>query len=179
MNFRQEVKTHNGQVNLVGFSAENHHARILQELSLALNKEIVWDMITRNSLGKPELVSENICFNWTHSRDACVLAYSFEMQVGIDLEFHRARSLAIAARFFSAEENMFLRTQVHSDQDRIREFYRLWCRKEAYFKCRGGAFMGGVLSLSMLENTVGGVELHDLQGNFPAEHSLCLAASGR
>lgn len=43
------------------------------------------------------------------------------------------------------------------------QFYRIWCRKEALFKCIGGSFLGGILSKNVLEDRVDGAILTDIQ----------------
>ena len=80
-----------------------------------------------------------------------------------------------------------------------REFFRLWCRKEAYYKCVGGDFFEGTLRRNMLRSplkvcTVKGsekspaesagdsLEVHfvDLDGaavGAPMKAALCLAVS--
>ena len=57
-------------------------------------------------------------------------------------------------------------------------FYTLWCRKEAFFKCRGGDFFEGTLRKSMLETNVDNVQLTDLDPTelgIQGDCSLCLA----
>jgi hypothetical protein len=96
----------------------------------------------------------------------CVLAYSFDCRVGVDLEFHRPRSLQIAKRFYAKEERDWIWGcgNFETEAEKLNEFYRLWCRKEAFYKCAGGAFLGGTLSMNLLNSPIGGVFLYDFQG---------------
>ena len=56
----------------------------------------------------------------------------------------------------------------------IQEFFRLWCRKEAYFKCVGGSFFEGSLKQNMLQNTCQEVSFFDFSGKVDNE-SFALA----
>ena len=82
-------------------------------------------------LGKPFLPQGMGFANWSHSRGECVLAYSKECDVGIDLEFYKERNFeSISKRFFAEDE--FAKN--------AETFYPLWTKKEAYYKCMGGEF---------------------------------------
>lgn len=175
--FSHGVKTPYGQVSLKCFPSINHREVVLEELSRVLLKPLSLEMMVFNAQGKPELPKEKIQFNWTHSQDICILAYSFDCLVGVDLEFHRNRSLEIAKRFFSKEEQRYLFETISIEEERLREFYRLWARKEALYKCCGTEFIGGDLSVSVIENNVRNVIFFDLQGGFSKEHSFCLAVA--
>ena len=89
--------------------------------------------------GKPFLQdpSSRLQFNLAHSGDLCVLAFTLDSDVGVDLE--RIRSLrdaaAVAERFFSKEECEDL-LQAPAAQ-REQAFFRCWTRKEAFVKAVG------------------------------------------
>lgn len=127
--------------------------------------------------GKPRLPCGSLQINWSHSRDACVLAVSDTARVGIDIEFHRERfSLDIAERYFHPQEYTFLKGLPEAEARTA--FYRSWSRKEAHYKCVGGRFMGGSLATDLRSHRVEEVYLWDFQGPYPTEpHSLGLAAS--
>jgi phosphopantetheinyl transferase (holo-ACP synthase) len=60
--------------------------------------------------------------------------------------------LHLAERFFSKEESAQLATlDVNQAQ---KEFFKLWCRKEAFYKCVGGEFFEGTLRRDMQKNPV-------------------------
>jgi len=93
--------------------------------------------------GKPALVmpeSQPLAFNLAHSGRWGVCAVAGAADVGVDVD-HADRPLEpdkLAARFFSASERMLL--QSCPRQRRHRLFMRLWTRKEAWLKGKGGGF---------------------------------------
>jgi len=127
--------------------------------------------------GKPLLACGSLHVNWSHSHDACVLAFSRTARVGVDIEFHRDPwPIDVAMRYFHSDEVAQIKGQVPEYAQNT--FFRLWSRKEAYYKCVGGKFMGGALSRDLRAHRVGDVWLWDFQGPFPGEaHSLGLAAA--
>lgn len=146
-------------------------------LGAALNTAPAEVQLENDALGKPVLACRSLHFNWSHSRDACVLAISRTACVGVDIEFHKAvYPQGVAERFFHPDERILLAGQ---DPDTaLHTFYRLWSRKEAHYKCVGGSFMGGSLGLDTRAHRVGDVRLWDFQGPFPDEpHALGLAAT--
>ena len=113
----------------------------------------------------------------SHSHGTALLAAgAYALPLGVDIEFHRDPWPSnLAERYFADGEKALLKGEdpVHAGTT----FFRLWSRKEAYYKCAGGAFLGGALSLDLRPHRVGDVMLWDLQGPFAAEgHSLGLAA---
>jgi len=175
------ISSLNGTVYLTVLPKENHRERIFEALSKALGKNVtVADLRCSEESPRPEFPSLHIDSNWTHSKDVCVLAYSKECRVGVDLEFHSRNRLKLADRFYSASEVECLHSlQANEGEDSaLRHFYTLWCRKEAFYKCRGGDFFEGTLRRDMRSDLVEGVSLMDLN---PRDHgiqgecSLCLA----
>lgn len=89
--------------------------------------------------GKPTFVPEpddewRLSFSSGHSGDVFCLAVGTSTSLGVDVELERPvpRALAIAARWFSAEESDSLRI---AQQARLsEEFLRLWTAKEALAK---------------------------------------------
>lgn len=147
------VETPLGSVHLVSFdkTGVNHREVILAVLSdvsgrrLALN-----DIVQTEEHPRPEIPVLDFDVNWTHSGDVCVLAYADKgVNVGVDFEMHKPNRMRIAERFYSAEEVSHLKDL---DENRaVTEFFRLWCRKEALFKCAGGTFFEGAVRRSVLE----------------------------
>ncbi|MEP6802076.1 MAG: 4'-phosphopantetheinyl transferase superfamily protein [Acidobacteriota bacterium] len=82
----------------------------------------------------PEMGSEEIHFNISHTENVALFAFGRSMEVGIDVE--RVRALPdledLAERFFSREESEALRNL--PENDRARAFFRCWTSKEAYIK---------------------------------------------
>ena len=93
------------------------------------------------SHGKPYLSVEfNHCglgFNLAHSNELAVYAFTRGRELGIDVEYIHSLPDAeqIAARFFSAQENVALHTLPESQ--RLEAFFNCWTRKEAYIKAIG------------------------------------------
>ena len=133
--------------------------------------------------------------NWTHSDGYCVVAFggrgSLGLRLGVDLERFSPRRLHLAERFFSTEEAALVKSLTalsgeFAEHAAEREFFRLWCRKEAFYKCVGGEFFEGTLRRNMLKNPVHldapdrSVYLVDLDGSAvgaPMKAALCLAVS--
>ena len=176
------VSTLHGTVYVTTVPRENHREHVFQKLSLVLDRMVTaQDLKIRQDSTRPEFLELPIDANWTHSKDTCVLAYSRYCRVGIDLEFHSRDRLKLAGRFFSAEEVIRLQQLLQTDDVPAAQslFYTLWCRKEAFFKCRGGDFFEGTLRRPMLETRVGNVQLIDLNPEelgIQGACSLCLAA---
>jgi len=130
----------------------------VEALSHILNLPNV--QITFNSLGKPCLPQGLGFTNWSNSKGECILAYSKECEVGIDLEFYRNVNFeAISKRFFAANETA----------PEAAKFYLHWTKKEAYYKCLGGSFF------SVLKNdSYPDAKIWNLQGPYKEKHELAL-----
>ncbi len=113
-----------------------------------------------DSLGKPCLPQGLGFANWSNSKGECILAYSKECEVGIDLEFYRDRNFeAISKRFFAPSEIT----------SKAEIFYSYWTKKEAYYKCLGGKFFS-VLKSDSYPNA----KIWNLQGPYREKHELAL-----
>jgi phosphopantetheinyl transferase (holo-ACP synthase) len=129
---------------------------VLSQISLQANIQIETD-----SLGKPRLQAGMGYANWSNSKGQCMLAYSKECDVGIDLEFYRERNFeAISKRFFAPAELA----------GKAEEFYLLWTKKEAYYKCLGGEFFKTLKS-----DSYQGAKIWNLQGPYQEKHELAVA----
>lgn len=89
--------------------------------------------------GKPfiEDAAETLRFNLSHSQDLALYAFTYQREIGIDIEYMRsvASHDQIAEQFFSPNEIRALRT-LPADQQTI-GFFNCWTRKEAYIKAHG------------------------------------------
>ncbi len=113
--------------------------------------------ISRETYGKPYLTgTEQLFFNLSHSGSYAAAVFSDE-PVGIDVERVRPADMALAKRFFAAEEYAALRA-VCDERDmggRLdREFIRLWTRKESYIKAVGEGMHLPLADFSVLAETV-------------------------
>jgi len=137
---------------------ENSKTWVPKILSHILNMPKVH--IETDSLGKPHLQRGMGFTNWSDSRGQCVLAYSKECEVGVDLEFYRNRNFkAISKRFFAQSEAT----------DKADFFYTCWTKKEAYYKCLGGNFFS-ILKNDLYPNA----KIWNLQGPYKEKHELAL-----
>lgn len=94
--------------------------------------------LVRGPLGKPALSPDHgvgLQFNLSHSGDHAVIALSTLGSTGVDLEVlrERARLQGLAALAFGPAELQ----SWHDTGCELRDFYRLWTRKEAAIKAWG------------------------------------------
>lgn len=141
---------------VVSMKKENHRSQIFSILSEFLEMPVsAADLVESKENPRPSFPRLSIDANWTHSGDVCILAFSRECRVGVDFEWVRHRELRVARRFFSGEEVTSLNRLEQSEA--IELFFKLWCRKEALYKCVGGSFFEGTLRQSVLEDCVNNV----------------------
>jgi len=139
-------------------AGEDSKTWIAKTLSHILNTPEIH--IETNSLGKPILQLGMGFANWSDSKGQCVLAYSRDCEIGIDLEFYRDRNFeAISKRFFAPSE-------ITNKAD---FFYLCWTKKEAYYKCLGGNFFSVLKS-----DTYPNAKIWNLQGPYREKHELAL-----
>jgi 4'-phosphopantetheinyl transferase len=118
--------------------------------------------IERDVYGKPRFAGlPQVHFSLSHSGRlwACLMG---DRAVGLDLEdmtLHRFRRrgaeraaghLAIARRFFAADEWAFVEAGGDGDAGRVR-FFSVWTRKEAYVKYTGRGLGAGLSGFSVLD----------------------------
>ena len=98
-----------------------------------------------NPHGKPQLTDSEIHFNTSHSGDYVAFAFTPVGIVGVDIEQIRKdmkEHEAIAERHFAPGEQRQL--AVLPESERIRGFFELWTRKEAFIKARGDSLFSGL-----------------------------------
>ncbi len=194
---RLDVETPLGVVHLAGFLQKpDHRSVILGILSEYVGEPVTAaDIVESKEDTRPKFPKLDFDVNWTHSDGYCVVAFggrgSLGLRLGVDLERFSPRRLHLAERFFSTEEAALVKSLTalsgeFAEHAAEREFFRLWCRKEAFYKCVGGEFFEGTLRRNMLKNPVHldapdrSVYLVDLDGSAvgaPMKAALCLAVS--
>ena len=194
---RLDVETPLGVVHLAGFLQKpDHRSVILGILSEYVGEPVTAaDILESKEDTRPKFPKLDFDVNWTHSDGYCVVAFggrgSLGLRLGVDLERFSPRRLHLAERFFSTEEAALVKSLTalsgeFAEHAAEREFFRLWCRKEAFYKCVGGEFFEGTLRRNMLKNPVHldapdrSVYLVDLDGSAvgaPMKAALCLAIS--
>jgi len=169
------IDSAHGKVFLAAFDKANHRETVFSLLGEACGRLVTAaDLVQNAEHPRPEFPALPLDANWTHSGDICVLAYSFDCKVGVDLEQVKEKHLRAFKRFFAAEELSAL------EGGPIAPYYDLWCRKEAFFKCVGGNFFTGALGRSMLEDSVEGVQLKNLDPKLLGiqnDFAMCLATA--
>jgi 4'-phosphopantetheinyl transferase len=92
------------------------------------------DRYGRPSLVRPPAVG--LAFNLTHTTGLIACAIAREPELGVDAEdTNRPVDLAVARRFFSAEEADAI--DALPEAERRERFFEYWTLKEAYIKARG------------------------------------------
>ena len=197
---RLDVETPLGVVHLAGFAQKPSHRAVIFDILSEYCGELVTaaDLVESKENPRPQFPKLDFDVNWTHSDGFCVCAYGERgtaaiLHVGVDLERYSHKRLHLADRFFSAEEAAFVKAIAESERDSAegsraeQEFFKLWCRKEAFYKCVGGDFFEGTLRRNMQKNPVlvdasdlKPFEVHfvDLKGSAigaPNPAALCLA----
>ncbi len=172
----EELKTPLGSVFWCLVPLKDHRRAVLSELSEVSGMSLSEADISTAPGGRPEFPRCGFDANWTHSKGICVLAYSFSLRVGVDIEKIRPRTLRIAERFFSKAEKEILFRSGLSKESALAEFYRLWCRKEALFKCAGGSFFEDSLSQSVIPEKIGETFLCDFTLPLPEPFACSIAA---
>lgn len=118
-------------------------ARLRQILAIYLDLDPQSLRFSYGIAGKPVLAgqhSQTLAFNLAHSGVWGVCAVTRGSAVGVDIE-QLDRQLdyeQLSAQFFSAGERRWL--QACSPARRRRLFFRIWTRKEAWLKGKGGGF---------------------------------------
>ena len=156
---RLDVETPLGVVHLAGFDQKPDHRSVIFGILSEFCGESVTaaDLVESKENTRPEFPKLDFDVNWTHSGGFCVCAFGERgtrgrLRIGVDLERYSPKRLHLAERFFSKEESAQLATlDVNQAQ---KEFFKLWCRKEAFYKCVGGEFFEGTLRRDMQKNPV-------------------------
>ena len=104
------------------------------------------ELLIRGEHGKPLLAGDDVGvhFNYSHSGDYVVFAFTRAGEVGVDIEVgsRRANALGIARKFFTGREYRAL--EALPDALRQAEFLRYWTLKEAWLKARGEGIFAGL-----------------------------------
>lgn len=104
--------------------------------------------------GKPYIQSQaNLQFNMSHSEDMALYAITQGREIGIDIEKinEQIDVLAIAARFFAADEYQSLK--ILPAEEQALKFYEIWSGKEAYIKATGAGLTRSLSQFSALNNS--------------------------
>jgi 4'-phosphopantetheinyl transferase len=117
------------------------HGVMRQVLAELLDQPPALLQFERQEHGKPRLAGmaagRGLAFNLSHSGGWALLGWSWQGEIGVDVELWRTMSdeAALVRRFFSAAENATYNAL--PDAQRRRGFFECWTRKEAYIKAVG------------------------------------------
>ena len=144
-------------------------SRLAQSLSAeALCMELTGELLPgravnleEDSSGKPYLPGCPLSVSLSHS-GGYVAAAVAETRVGIDLQALRGISDRVLRRFYSQEEQSWIRAG-----DRTRRAIRLWTMKEAYAKLRGDGIFGGAQFCALFAGDRPETEYEDVRFLFP------------
>ena len=186
-----DVTTPLGVVHLAGFAQKPDHRSVIFEILSEYCGESVTasDLVESKDNPRPGFPKLDFDVNWTHSDGYCVLAFGergslSRMRIGVDLERFSPKRLHLADRFFCKEEAAAVKSLQGECAEA--EFFKLWTRKEAFYKCAGGDFFEGALRRNMLENPLevpGGkvyfVDLDAAKVGASMAAALCIAVGDR
>ncbi len=118
-------------------------ARLRQILAGYLELDPVSLRFDYGPSGKPALegsLADSLAFNLSHSGGWGLCAVTRGFEVGVDIERldRKVNYEQLATGFFSECERDYL--QGVSSHRRRRQFFRIWTRKEAWLKGKGGGF---------------------------------------
>ena len=114
------------------------HGRLRNLLAQKLNQPPEKITIKKAKHGKPYLADySELAFNLSHSADRLMIAVGWNCQLGVDIEISKQRiNLSGLVDKCFAEEEAAYWTKLPENQ-KNREFYRFWTRKEAFVKATG------------------------------------------
>ncbi len=145
---RQYVQQHYFSIDqrLSLYSSLLAYMGIMKISGLKLN-ELVFSKGTK---GKPKLLSiPYIDFNFSHTRSAILCGVSTESAIGTDIEAISEPPYRVMNKVFHPHEIEFINQS--SAEVRKDNFYKIWTRKEAYFKRSGIGISSSVTECDTLD----------------------------
>ena len=100
---------------------------LLDKMNFSIKKDIKY-----NNWGKPEVIDAPY-FNWSHSGDYVVFAWSDVVEIGIDIE----KKNEIKWREFNTTFNKQQWSDIFHSDDSTTKFYYYWVINEAIIKAKG------------------------------------------
>ena len=140
--------------------------RMLISKYLGISPDLV--RLGRRKKGKPYSIDNpNLNFNISNSGKTAVIAFSYDSEIGIDIEEirHLSDLDELITRNFTAREIKFITAKT---VDKMRRFFRFWTVKESYLKAIGE---GMRLTPDNLEFAIenGSIRLLSVKGVFEQE----------
>lgn len=121
------------------------HGLLRELLSEHLNMAPRDVRILRGEFGKPYLSDLPFHFNLSDTKDAVIIALSFDQEIGVDVETmdRKVDHEGVSEHYFTAEEV----EDIQASADRKLRFLELWTRKEAVLKASGIGIMEDLRAL--------------------------------
>ncbi len=115
-----------------------------------------------------------IYFSVSHSSDWMLFGFSYQFDLGVDLE--RRRPLddmpMMAKSHFSPTERKSI-SEKKDQHERLCAFYRTWCRKEAYLKQKGTGIVEDLFKVETSWPVFQGCQIRDIEGPAGYAAALC------
>jgi 4'-phosphopantetheinyl transferase len=169
---------HDDEIHVWRLDYDHHQGRAPFRALLAAYLQVAPASVRLDAgaFGRPRLAAVHshaggLHFNWSHSGDQALFAVARGVEPGVDLERlrPRPRALAIAQRYFSADEAAALEALDPARRDAA--FLQLWTAKEAVLKATGRGIAFGLHRLS-IANEEERLALRFLDGDLPAHWQL-------
>lgn len=95
--------------------------------------------MARGAYGKPFIANNRLQFNLSDTKDAVLIAFTLENEIGADVETvtRRVDHSSVSQYYFTPEEIL----DISKAPDEKRRFLELWTRKEAVLKASGVGIM--------------------------------------
>jgi 4'-phosphopantetheinyl transferase len=124
--------------------------------------------ISTGQSGKPFLKKDEntigLQFNISHSECKVAYAFTLEHNLGIDIEMvrHDSDFISLAARYFTRAEHESL--SALPDEKKVKHFFQLWTRKEAFLKAKGTGLSLGLLGQEFTDTGTAVIDLDISEG---------------
>lgn len=123
--------------------------------------------------GKPYLLNKDIHFNMSHSLDRSLYAFSFEKELGVDIEYIKPnlsiKDLPLSVLSVKEQENI----KTLSLHEQKAAFYKKWTQKEAYLKAIGTGLQNNIAEISIPPTP----EWHYFEIPLPSDYVATIAAT--
>ncbi|MCL6494722.1 MAG: 4'-phosphopantetheinyl transferase superfamily protein [Ignavibacterium sp.] len=110
--------------------------------------------ISYSKSGKPYLndkINSNLKFNYSHSGDYIVYAFTTDNEIGIDIEkIKDIPEIDELSRTHFSDEEQLIYFELKNPEEKKRLFYKIWTRKEALLKAEGSGITIDLKSLTVL-----------------------------
>jgi 4'-phosphopantetheinyl transferase len=115
------------------------HGLLRKLLGRYLDRDASLIRMARGPFGKPYLERKTLRFNLSDTKDAVIIAFATEMELGADIEtmMRDVDHRAVSEHYFTASEIQGIGVAT----DPKRRFLELWTRKEAVLKASGVGIM--------------------------------------